>query len=45
MLSEENMTNRTEASRQFLRKFGQSGIGLLDRMITTDETWYTQLAR
>ena len=29
MLSEENMTNRTEASRQFL-----------DRTITTDETWF-----
>jgi hypothetical protein len=42
MLSEENMTNRTGASRQFLRKFGQSGIEFLDRMITTDETWYTQ---
>jgi hypothetical protein len=37
MLSEENMTNRT--SRQFLRKFSQSGIGFLDRIITTDETW------
>jgi hypothetical protein len=24
MLSEENMTNRTEASRQFIRKFSQS---------------------
>jgi hypothetical protein len=35
MLSEENMTNRTEASRQFLRKFSQSGIGFLDRIITT----------
>ena len=40
MLSEENMTNRTEASRQFLRKFSQSGIGFLDRIITTDETWF-----
>ena len=30
MLSEENMTNRTEASRQFLRKFNQSGIGFLE---------------
>ena len=30
MLSEENMTNRTEASRQFLRKFSQSGIGFLE---------------
>ena len=40
MLSEENMTNRTEASRQFLRKFRQSGIGFLDRIITTDETWF-----
>ena len=41
MLSEENMmTNRTEASRQFLRKFIQSGIGFLDRIITTDETWF-----
>jgi hypothetical protein len=39
MLSEENMTNRTEASRQFLRKFSQSGIVFLDRIITTDETW------
>jgi hypothetical protein len=39
ILSEENMTNRTEASRQFLRKFNQSGIGFLDRIITTDETW------
>jgi hypothetical protein len=26
MLSEENMTNRTETSRQFLRKFSQSGL-------------------
>ena len=34
------MTNRTEASRQFLRKFSQSGIGFLDRIITTDETWF-----
>ena len=40
MLSEENITNRTEASRQFLRKFSQSGIGFLDRIITTDETWF-----
>ena len=40
MLSEENMTNRTEASRQFLRKFSQSGIDFLDRIITTDETWF-----
>jgi hypothetical protein len=40
MLSEENMTNRTEASRQFLRKFSQSRIGFLDRIITTDETWF-----
>jgi hypothetical protein len=40
MLSEENMTNRTEASRQFLRKFSQSGIGFLYRIITTDETWF-----
>ena len=40
MLSEENMTNRTEASRQFLRKFSQSGIDYLDRIITTDETWF-----
>ena len=40
MLSEENMTNRTKASRQFLRKFSQSGIGFLDRIITTDETWF-----
>jgi hypothetical protein len=40
MLSEENMTNRTEASRQFLRKFSQSGIGFLDRILTTDETWF-----
>ena len=40
MLSEENMTNRTEASRQFLRKFSQSGIGFLDRIITTDETGF-----
>ena len=40
MLSEENMTNRTEASRQFLRKFSQSGIGFLDKIITTDETWF-----
>jgi hypothetical protein len=38
MLSEENMTNRTEAPRQFLRKFSQSGIGFLDSIITTDET-------
>jgi hypothetical protein len=38
MLSEENMTNRTEASRQFLRQLSQSGIGFLDRIITTDET-------
>jgi hypothetical protein len=30
MLSEENMTNRTEASRQFLRKFSQ-------RFFTTSE--------
>ena len=37
LLSEENMTNRTEASRQFLRKFSQSGIGFLDRIITTDD--------
>jgi hypothetical protein len=36
------LSNRTEASRQFLRKFSQSGIGFLDRMITTDEKWYTQ---
>ena len=34
------MTNRTKASRQFLRKFIQSGIGFLDRIITTDETWF-----
>ena len=34
MLSEENMTNKTEASRQFLRKFSQSGIDFLDRIIT-----------
>ena len=40
MLSEENMTNKTEASRQFLRKFSQSGIDFLDRIITTDETWF-----
>jgi hypothetical protein len=40
LLSEENMTNRTKASRQFLRKFSQSGIGFLDRLITTDETWF-----
>jgi hypothetical protein len=40
MLSEENMTNRTEASRQFLRKLSQSGIGFLDRIITIDETWF-----
>jgi hypothetical protein len=40
MLSEENMTNRTEASRPLLRKFSQSGIGFLDRIITTDETWF-----
>jgi hypothetical protein len=40
LLSEENMTNRTKASRQFLRKFSQSGIGFLDRIITTDETWF-----
>jgi hypothetical protein len=40
MLSEENRTNRTEASRQLLRKFSQSGIGFLDRIITTDETWF-----
>jgi transposase len=40
MLSEENMTNRTEASRQFLRKISQSRIGFLDRIITTDETWF-----
>jgi hypothetical protein len=39
MLSEENMTNRTEASRQFLRKYSQSGIVFLDRIITADETW------
>jgi hypothetical protein len=38
MLSEENMTNKTEASRQFLRKLSQSGIDFLDRIITTDET-------
>jgi hypothetical protein len=38
MLSEENMTNRTEASRQFLGKFSQCGIGFLDGIITTDET-------
>jgi predicted RNA-binding protein with PUA-like domain len=37
-----NMTNRTEASRQFLRKLSQrqSGIGFLDRIITTDETGF-----
>jgi hypothetical protein len=29
-----------EASRQFLRKFSQSGIGFLDRIITTDEIWF-----
>jgi histone-lysine N-methyltransferase SETMAR len=40
MLSEENMTNRTEVSRQFLRKLSQSGIVFLDRIITTDETWF-----
>jgi hypothetical protein len=40
MLSEENMTNRTEASRQFLRKLSQSRIGFLDRIITIDETWF-----
>ena len=40
MLSEENMTNRTKAARQFLRKLSQSGIGFLDRIITTDETWF-----
>ena len=34
------MTNRTKASRQLLRKFSQSGIGFLDRTITTDETWF-----
>jgi hypothetical protein len=38
MLSEENMTNETEASRQFLRKFSQSGIDFLVRILTTDET-------
>jgi hypothetical protein len=26
--------------RQFLRKFSQSGIGFLDRIITTNETWF-----
>jgi hypothetical protein len=40
LLSEENMTNRTKASRQFLRKFSQNGIGFLDRIIATDETWF-----
>ena len=34
------MTNRTKASRQFLRKLSQIGIGLLNRIITTDETWF-----
>ena len=34
------MTNRTEASRQFFRKFSQNGIGFLDRTITTNETWF-----
>jgi hypothetical protein len=34
------MTNRTKASRQLLRKFSQSGIEFLDRIITIDETWF-----
>jgi hypothetical protein len=40
-LTLECVTDRLmNVSRQFLRKFGQSGIGFLDRIITTDETWF-----
>ena len=30
----------THESHLFLRKFSQSGIRFLDRIITTDETWF-----
>jgi hypothetical protein len=36
----EHLTKRVELSKQFIKKVNRGGIRFLDRIITTDESWF-----
>jgi hypothetical protein len=40
ILTAEHLTNRVELSKQFIKKVNRGGIRFLDRIITTDESWF-----
>ena len=40
ILTAEHFTKRVELSKQFIKKVNRSGIRFLDRIITTDESWF-----
>ncbi|CAC5366267.1 unnamed protein product [Mytilus coruscus] len=40
LLTAEHLTKRMELSNQFIKKVSRGGIRFLDRIITTDESWF-----
>ena len=40
ILTAEHLTKRVELSKQFIKKVNRDGIRFLDRIITTDESWF-----
>jgi histone-lysine N-methyltransferase SETMAR len=40
ILTAEHLTKRVELSKQFIKKVNRGGIRFLDRIITTDESWF-----
>ena len=40
ILTVEQLTKRVELSKQFIKKFNRGGIRFLDRIITTDKSWF-----
>ena len=40
ILTSENLAKRVELSKQFIKKVDRGGVRYLDRIITTDESWF-----
>ena len=40
ILTAEHLTKRVELSKQLIKKVNRGGIRFLDRIITTDESWF-----
>jgi hypothetical protein len=40
ILTAAHLTKRVKLSKQFIKKVNRGGIRFLDRIITTDESWF-----